>query len=57
MCEAGLAFTGGSGELERDTASAALPRTGAPVAPLAVTGLLMVVGGAGTVVLARRRTG
>jgi hypothetical protein len=57
VCQAALAFTGGEGTVEKDTSTVSLPRTGGPVEPLAVTGLLLVVGGAGTVVLARRRTG
>jgi LPXTG-motif cell wall-anchored protein len=57
VCQASLAFTGGEGAVEKDTATVALPRTGGPVEALAVTGLLLVVSGAGTVVLARRRTG
>jgi LPXTG-motif cell wall-anchored protein len=61
VCTGVLAFTGGEGGVEKDTTTLAvpdaLPRTGAPVGTLAATGLLMIVGGAGSVVLARRRTG
>ena len=59
VCEDEVAFTGGGGAggVEQAPATVVLPRTGAPVEALAVTGLLAVVGGAATVALARRRTG
>jgi hypothetical protein len=55
VCTGVLAFTGGSGELERDNAPQ-LPFSGAPVGPLGLTGGLLLVSGAATVVVARRRT-